>query len=83
LFPLLLGEKFGIKHFSKLVGIAGLFQILGLAAGSIILGRMFDTSGSYYGAIQLLIVIALAAMAVTILVGQPKIAEEKPEPALE
>jgi MFS family permease len=83
LFPLLLGEKFGIEHFSKLVGIAGLFQILGLATGSVILGRMFDTSGSYYGAIQVLIIIALAAMAVTILIGQPKIAQEEPEPALE
>jgi MFS family permease len=83
LFPLLLGEKFGIEHFSKLVGIAGLFQILGLAAGSIILGRMFDTSGSYYGAIQVLIVIALLAMVVTSLIGQPKVAEAEPEPALE
>lgn len=79
LFPLLLGEKFGIEHFSKLVGIAGLFQILGLAAGSIILGRMFDTSGSYYGGIQVLIIIALAAMAVTILIGRPKTAEPEPD----
>jgi MFS family permease len=78
LFPLLLGEKFGVEHFSKLVGIAGLCQILGLAAGAILLGRIFDTSGSYFGAIQILIIISLVSMVVTGLIGKPK----SPEPVL-
>ena len=73
LFPLFLGEKFGIEHFSKLVGIAGLFQIIGLALGSVLLGRIFDTTGSYYGAVKLLLIIAAAAFCVTAIIGRPKL----------
>lgn len=74
-FPLLLGEKYGIDHFSKLIGIAGLFQIIGMASGAVLLGRIFDTSGSYYGAVQILVIIALIATVIAIVIGQPKTAE--------
>lgn len=77
LFPLFLGEKFGIEHFSKLVGIAGLFQILGLAIGSVLLGKIYDASGSYAGGIKLLLIIAAVALAITALIGTPKLKEKK------
>jgi MFS family permease len=77
LFPLFLGEKFGIEHFSKLVGIAGLFQILGLAIGSVLLGKIYDASGSYAGGIKLLLIIAAVALAITAFIGTPKLKEKK------
>lgn len=73
LFPLFLGEKFGIEHFSKLVGITGLFQIIGLGLGSVLLGKIFDNTGSYIGAVQLLLIIAAVSFVVTLLIGKPKL----------
>lgn len=76
LFPLFLGEKFGIEHFSKLVGIAGLFQVIGLAFGSILLGKIFDMAGSYSGGVKLFIIISIIGMIVTVLIGKPKYPEQ-------
>lgn len=70
-FPVLLGEGFGVEHFSKLVGLIGLFQILGLSAGSVIPGRIFDTTGSYAGALRILVIVALLGLAVASLIRKP------------
>lgn len=72
LFPLFLGEKFGIEHFSKLIGIAGLFQVIGLAFGSILLGKIVDAAGTYTGGIKIFVIISIVALAVTALIGNPK-----------
>ncbi|MCD6571170.1 MAG: MFS transporter [Deltaproteobacteria bacterium] len=72
LFPLFLGERFGVEHFSKLIGIAGLFQIIGLAGGALLLGKIFDSTGAYTFAVQISIIISVIAAFVTMIVGQPK-----------
>jgi len=71
-FPLLLGEIFGLEHFSKYVGVFGLVQVLSLAFGIVCLGRIYDTSGSYVGAIQLLMILAVVGTIAAILVSDPR-----------
>lgn len=70
-FPVLMGESFGVEHFSKLVGLTGLFQILGLSAGAVIPGRIFDTTGSYAGALRILVIVAVLGLAVASLIRKP------------
>lgn len=76
LFPLFVGENFGIEHFSKLVGIAGLFQVLGMAIGSILLGKMYDGAGTYSGGIKVLVIVSLLALVLTVLMKKPDPPEE-------
>ncbi|MCP4606352.1 MAG: MFS transporter [Proteobacteria bacterium] len=72
LFPTLLGERFGIEHFSKLVGITGLFNIVGLGTGAIIMGRVYDATASYTIAIQALLAIAILGFLMSVSLGFPK-----------
>jgi len=80
LLPLFVGERFGIEHFSKLIGIIGLFQVIGLAVGSVLLGRIYDATASYANAVTLLLVISICALIITALIGQPRL-QEKEVPA--
>lgn len=70
-FAVLMGEGFGVEHFSKLVGLTGLFQILGLSAGAVIPGRIFDTTGSYVGAIKIMVILAVIAIGVSLFIRKP------------
>lgn len=72
LLPLFVGERFGVEHFSKLIGLVGLFQIIGLAAGSILLGRIFDATASYESAVSLLAAVSILSLAVTAFIGKPR-----------
>ncbi|MFA5520118.1 MAG: MFS transporter, partial [Spirochaetota bacterium] len=72
LIPLFVGDLFGVEHFSKLIGIIGLMQVLGLSAGSVLLGRIYDINQSYELAVMVIIGIALAGALVTILISKPK-----------
>ncbi len=72
LFPLLLGERLGVEHFSKIVGLTGLFNIIGMATGAVLLGRIFDATGSYALAVRILLGIAGAALVVTTAIGRPR-----------
>ena len=72
LLPLFVGERFGVEHFSKLIGIVGLFQVIGLALGSVLLGRIYDATASYADAVMLLLIISIIALAVTIVIGRPQ-----------
>ena len=72
LLPLFIGEKFGVEHFSKLIGIIGLFQVIGLAVGSVLLGKIFDATASYANAVTLLLAIAIGALMITAFIGQPR-----------
>lgn len=72
LLPLFVGERFGVEHFSKLIGLVGLFQVIGLAIGSIILGRIFDATASYESAVSLLLAISLFSLVVTAFIGKPR-----------
>jgi MFS family permease len=72
LLPLFVGERFGVEHFSKLIGLVGLFQVIGLAVGSIVLGRIFDATSSYESAVSLLMAVSILSLAVTVLIGKPR-----------
>jgi MFS family permease len=71
LFPLFLGERFGVEHFSKLVGVTGLFQVIGLAVGSVLMGRIYDAAASYDRGVQTMLVISVIALVITALIGVP------------
>lgn len=81
LLPLFVGERFGVEHFSKLIGIVGLFQVIGLAAGSVILGRIFDATASYENAVRLLLIISIISFFITTFIGQPR-RQPIPSPAV-
>lgn len=72
LIPLFVGDLFGVEHFSKLIGIVGLMQVLGLSVGSVLLGKIYDTNQSYELAVMIIIGIALAGALVTMLISKPE-----------
>jgi sugar phosphate permease len=53
LVPLLLAESLGLRRFGTLSGLAGVFNVLGGAAGPLLAGRVFDATGSYEAAFTL------------------------------
>jgi len=55
--PLSLGEYFGVENFSRLLGFVQLFLVVGLAAGTVIMGRTFDVTGSYITGMTILLYI--------------------------
>ena len=71
IYPLLVSKKFGLDHFSKIIGLIGLVLVLSFAAGSMTLGRMYDISGSYASSVNVLISLAVVAGIVSLFIGQP------------
>jgi len=61
LFPLLLGECFGLLAFGKILGLIGIPATLGMAAGPVLTGRIYDVTGSYRLAFALLVGVFVAA----------------------
>lgn len=53
LVPIVIGESLGTSRLGALLGIQAFFNTLGFAAGPVIAGRIFDVSGSYFGALVL------------------------------
>jgi MFS family permease len=72
LFPIFLGELFGIEHFSKLYGTVMLFQALGLSVGALLFGRTFDTTGSYEIAMQAVIILSVLCVFLTMIIRKPR-----------
>ncbi len=72
LLPLLVGDLFGVEHFSKLIGIIGLMQIIGISVGSILFGKIYDNNQSYELAVMIVIGLAVAGALVTMLISKPK-----------
>lgn len=57
LVPILLLESLGLKRYGSFGGIAlGLAAALGQAAGPLVLGRVYDATGYYTDALQLIVV---------------------------
>ncbi len=65
LVPLVLAESLGLRRFGSLSGLAGIFNVLGAAAGPIVAGRIFDRTGSYAWALELFLVALLLGAAAT------------------
>jgi MFS family permease len=50
LVPMLMAESVGLKAFGTLVGLMGIFGMLGTATGPMFAGRIFDVTGVYTAA---------------------------------
>ncbi len=61
LFPLLVGEYFGLLAFGKILGLIAIAATLGMAAGPVLTGRIYDVTGSYRPAFTLLVGVFVAA----------------------
>ncbi len=72
IYPLIVVKKFGLEHFSKIIGVIGLILVLAFGAGSMILGRMYDASGSYAGSVMVLFAASILAVVAATLIGQPR-----------
>jgi sugar phosphate permease len=48
-YPLIVAERFGLRAFSKILGIMGIPVTLGAAIGQMGAARIFDATGSYGG----------------------------------
>jgi MFS family permease len=67
LLPLLVAESLGRRRYGVLGGLTGIAGTLGATLGPVVAGRIFDVSGSYFGAFELFIILdiigAIAAFA--------------------
>lgn len=70
--PLLVGDMFGAVNFSKIYGLMGLFQVMGMAGGSVVLAKIYDSTASYQNAVVLMVVLSFTSFVFTILVRRPK-----------
>jgi MFS family permease len=71
LFPLLVGECFGLRAYGQILGAVMLAAALGVATGPVITGRIFDVSGSYAAAFALHVVAFLVASFIIALLRRP------------
>jgi predicted MFS family arabinose efflux permease len=76
----LVGAYFGVAQFGKIFGIMFSVFNLGLAAGSLFMGFVFDTRGSYDGGLGWLAMSAAAAALVISQIRQPLIEQRLSPP---
>ena len=81
LIPLLVGERFGLRAFGKILGLVMISATLGAAAGPIVTGRIFDLMGSYDLAFILHIVSMGAAAVAVHFLRRPRRAADGPDGA--
>jgi cyanate permease len=74
--PFLLTRYFGVRAFSTLYGLTWTFYAIAGAIGPVILGRAFDSTGSYTALLTLLAI--AMAFAGVLLLFLPRYAEPKP-----
>jgi MFS family permease len=65
LIPLLTAECLGLKRFGAIAGVAGVFNTAGAFVGPMMLGKIFDVTGSYSVAFQICFVLSLLGGAAT------------------
>jgi MFS family permease len=66
LLPLITIESLGLKHYASLGGILRIADATGAVLGPVVLGRIFDLTGSYHPAFRLCILCAAAGAAATL-----------------
>jgi MFS family permease len=59
--PFLLARYYGLRNFSSLYGLTWMFYAVGGALGPVLLGRVFDSTGSYTGLLVVMPVPVLLA----------------------
>ncbi|HXW83337.1 MAG TPA: MFS transporter [Candidatus Binataceae bacterium] len=67
LVPLLQAEALGLKRFGSIGGITALCQTIGSALGPIVVGRIFDVTGSYGLAFQTFALMSVAGLIATMM----------------
>ncbi len=65
LIPLLTADCLGLKRYGAIGGIAGVFNTLGAFVGPIMLGRIFDLTGSYASAFEICFALSIFGAVVT------------------
>jgi sugar phosphate permease len=65
LIPLLTAECLGLKRFGSINGVAGVFNTLGAFIGPVMLGQIFDVTGSYSSAFEICFVLNILGAAAT------------------
>ncbi len=78
---LVLTELFGLRSLGKLLGIMMGAETLAGAAGNLLAGKSFDTTGSYLMAFQVMAGCALAAVLLMALLRRKSVTTEQAEPA--
>jgi MFS family permease len=66
LFPLLMADSLGLKRFGAIGGVSGIFNTAGAFVGPMMLGRIFDVTGSYSSAFEICIVLCGLGVAATL-----------------
>jgi len=64
--PLMTAWCFGLKRFGTISGMLGLASTLGIAAGPVVAGAIFDAMQSYHAAFALFVVLELIATAAAV-----------------
>lgn len=59
--PYLVARYYGLRNFSSIYGLTWVFYAVGGALGPVVLGRVFDATGSYAGALLVMPVPVLVA----------------------
>lgn len=66
LIPLLTADCLGLKRFGAIAGVAGVFNTLGAFIGPILLGQIFDVTGSYSSAFEICFLLNIIGAAATL-----------------
>jgi len=77
--PYLLTRYFGVRGFATLYGISWTFYAAAGAIGPVILGRSFDTTGSYASLLVILSAALAAAAAILLLLPRYGVKEVEPQ----
>ena len=72
IMPLSIGDYFGVENFSRLLGFVQLFLVVGLAVGTVIMGRTFDVTGSYITGMTILLYIIASGFIVSLTMPHAK-----------
>lgn len=65
-------DFFGRKHLGSIRGVTMMFQLAGNASGSLIAAFMFDVSGSYNGAFNMILVLYAVSFTVLLIARRPR-----------
>ena len=73
LLPLLVGMCFGLKAFSKILGVVILAATIGSSLGPLVVGMLFDVHGDYRIALLVLITLGVVGMITVTFIRRPMI----------
>jgi MFS family permease len=72
LVPMVLAETLGLKRFGTLFGWIGMMMTMGIFIGPIVVGKLYDLSGSYANGYIVCIIISLIGAAASFACSAPR-----------